>query len=121
MSTDPENSLDPFEWADHYEEDLAADLDDDTYTWREFGAIIGQRLHTARKAKRYSQQQVASRANIAAFTYQKLEKGQARAGVALNPRLSTLVALCRALDLSLDELIPEEWPRQVPTVERKPR
>lgn len=89
--------------------------------WMEFTAEIGARLKAARLAKGLSQEKAAREINIATFTYQKMEKGLARPGAPLNPRLTTLLSLCRALDLALDELIPEQWPKQIPSVERGPQ
>lgn len=91
------------------------------YTWDEFAVDIGARIKAARLAKGMSQEKVARAANIATFKYQKLEKGVARPGAALNPRLTTLVSLCRALDVTIDDLIPTKWPAEIPSVERGAR
>jgi len=79
-------------------------------TWDEFGREIGLRLQRARERHGLSQERTAHLAGIAAYTYQKFEKGESRPGSPLNPRLSTLVALCHVLDLSLSDLIPERTP-----------
>jgi len=89
--------------------------------WRKFTAEIGARLKAARLRKGVSQEKAAREINIATFTYQKMEKGLARPGAPLNPRLTTLLSLCRALDLRLDELIPDKWPDHIPSVERGPQ
>jgi transcriptional regulator with XRE-family HTH domain len=49
-------------------------------------------------------------AGIAAFTYQKYEKGESKPGSPMNPQLMTLLALCQVLDVELADLLPEEWP-----------
>lgn len=49
-------------------------------------------------------------AGIASYTYQKFEKGEARPGSPMNPRLTTLLALCQALDVSVAELLPDRVP-----------
>jgi transcriptional regulator with XRE-family HTH domain len=79
-------------------------------TWDEFGREIGLRLQRARESRGLSQERTAHLAGIAAYTYQKFEKGESRPGAPLNPRLSTLVALCQVLQLSLEDLIPDPAP-----------
>jgi transcriptional regulator with XRE-family HTH domain len=79
-------------------------------TWEEFGREIGVRLQRARERKGLSQERTAHLAGIAAYTYQKFEKGESRPGSPLNPRLSTLLALCRVLEVRLEDLVPEEKP-----------
>lgn len=73
--------------------------------WLAFAREVGLRLQRARQARGLSQERVAHLAGIAGFTYQKFEKGESRPGAPLNPRLSTLVSLCRVLGLSLAELL----------------
>jgi transcriptional regulator with XRE-family HTH domain len=68
------------------------------------------RLQQAREQRGLSQERTAHLAGIAAYTYQKLEKGESRPGTPLNPRLSTLVALCDVLEISLTDLLPEPTP-----------
>lgn len=57
-----------------------------------------------------SQERVAHLAGIAAFTYQKFEKGESRPGTPMNPRLTTLVALSQVLDVPIPELLPPRFP-----------
>jgi transcriptional regulator with XRE-family HTH domain len=79
-------------------------------TWEEFGKEIGVRLQRARERQGLSQERTAHLAGIAGYTYQKFEKGESRPGTPLNPRLSTLLALCRVLEVRLEELVPDEVP-----------
>jgi transcriptional regulator with XRE-family HTH domain len=79
-------------------------------TWEEFGREIGVRLQRAREKRGLSQERTAHLAGIASYTYQKFEKGESRPGSPLNPRLSTLLALCRVLDLRLVDLLPDPPP-----------
>nr|WP_281374765.1 helix-turn-helix transcriptional regulator [Nocardioides soli] len=67
-------------------------------------------LLRAREAKGLSQERVAHAAGIAAYTYQKFEKGESRPGTPMNPRLTTLVALSQVLEIPLPELLPAELP-----------
>jgi transcriptional regulator with XRE-family HTH domain len=79
-------------------------------TWEEFGREIGVRLQRAREQRGLSQERTAHLAGIAAYTYQKFEKGESRPGSPLNPRLATLLALCRVLELRLEDLVPDPPP-----------
>jgi len=79
-------------------------------TWEEFGREIGVRLLRARERRGLSQERTAHLAGIASYTYQKFEKGESRPGTPLNPRLSTLLALCRVLEVRLEDLVPDEVP-----------
>jgi transcriptional regulator with XRE-family HTH domain len=79
-------------------------------TWAEYGREIGVRLQRAREQHGLSQERTAHLAGIASYTYQKFEKGESRPGSPLNPRLSTLLALCRVLELRLEELLPDPPP-----------
>jgi transcriptional regulator with XRE-family HTH domain len=83
-------------------------------TWEEFGREIGVRLQRARERKGLSQERTAHLAGIAGYTYQKFEKGESRPGTPLNPRLSTLLALCDVLELRLEDLVPEPAPASLP-------
>lgn len=78
--------------------------------WDTFAAEMGMRLARARASTGLSQERIAHAAGISTYTYQKFEKGESKPGTPMNPRLSTLLALSKALDLPLDELIPEPWP-----------
>lgn len=79
-------------------------------TWEEFGKEIGVRLQRARERQGLSQERTAHLAGIASYTYQKFEKGESRPGSPLNPRLSTLLALCHVLEVRLEDLVPDEAP-----------
>lgn len=65
---------------------------------------LGLNLQRLRAATGLSQEKVAQRAGISAFTYQKFEKGESKPGTPMNPRLFTLLALAGALDVSLATL-----------------
>ena len=83
-------------------------------TWDEFGREMGLRLQKARERRGLSQERTAHLAGIASYTYQKFEKGESRPGSPLNPRLSTLLALCRVLEVRLEDLVPEATPGAPP-------
>jgi transcriptional regulator with XRE-family HTH domain len=79
-------------------------------TWDGFAGDLGRRLAKAREAKGISQEQVAHRAGISAYTYQKFEKGESRPGTPMNPQLRTLIAVCQVLDVDLVELFSRPLP-----------
>ena len=79
-------------------------------TWESSAREIGINLLRAREAKGLSQERVAHMAGIAAFTYQKFEKGASSPGTPLNPRLKTLIALSQVLDVSITDLLPDSLP-----------
>ncbi len=72
------------------------------------------RLQRARELRGLSQERTAHLAGIASYTYQKFEKGESRPGSPLNPRLSTLLALCRVLEVRLEDLVPDPAPPAPP-------
>jgi len=77
----------------------------DNSEWERYVTAIGFNLQRAREAKGYSQEYVASAAGISVFTYRKLEHGNSNPGTPANPRLRTLAALSRVLDLPLASLL----------------
>ena len=66
---------------------------------------VGLRLQRLRHERGYSQEQVAHLSGISTYTYQKFEKGESRPGTPMNPRLFTLLALCRVLDVSIADVV----------------
>ena len=60
------------------------------------------RLKSARAAKDLSQQQLAELVKVSRQTISAIEKGD------YNPRINLCIAICKALDKTLDELFWEE-------------
>ena len=60
------------------------------------------RLKSARAAKDLSQQQLAELEKVSRQTISAIEKGD------YNPTINLCIAICRALDKTLDELFWEE-------------
>lgn len=60
------------------------------------------RMKSARAAKDWSQQQLADAVGVSRQTINAIEKGE------YNPTIRLCVAICRALDKTLDELFWEE-------------
>lgn len=85
----------------------------DEYIEAEWGVYV-QRLATAlgraRDAAGLSQEDVAYRAGLTRYTYQKYEKGESRPGRPANPTLRTLISLSQVLDVPLSNLIPHDAP-----------
>ena len=82
----------------------------DNPTKAEFSRAMGIPLQKLRLERGLSQERLAHMAGISAYTYQKFEKGESKPGTPMNPRLFTLLSLAEVLDVSLEELIPAEWP-----------
>ncbi|MBP3880377.1 MAG: helix-turn-helix transcriptional regulator [Lachnospiraceae bacterium] len=62
------------------------------------------KLKSARAAKDYSQQQLADLVGVSRQTINAIEKGD------YNPTIRLCLAICRALDKTLDELFWEDEP-----------
>jgi transcriptional regulator with XRE-family HTH domain len=71
----------------------------------DYARALGCRLQVLRSDLGLSQEKVAQRASISAYTYQKFEKGESKPGTPLNPRLFTLMALADVFGISVDELL----------------
>ena len=78
--------------------------------WAAFAQRLATAIRRARKKAGLSQEQVAYRAGLTRYTYQKYEKGESRPGSPANPTLRTILAISQVLVVNLDELIPEEIP-----------
>ena len=76
----------------------------------DFSRAMGVALQRLRLDRGLSQERLAHMAGIAAYTYQKFEKGESKPGTPMNPRLFTLMALAQVLGVPLTELIPAGWP-----------
>ena len=61
--------------------------------------LMGERVKQARKAKRFTQAQVAETINMSSKNFSQLERGMT--GISL----STLISLCKALDVSADYIL----------------
>jgi len=79
-------------------------------SWEDYARELGHNLLRARQAKGWSQERVAHAAGISGYTYQKFEKGESKPGTPMNPRLTTLTALCQVLDVSITDLLPPHAP-----------
>lgn len=78
--------------------------------WVAYAQRLAISLRRAREHSGLSQEQVAYRARLTRYTYQKYEKGESRPGSPANPTLRTLLALSQVLGTSVEQLIPENAP-----------
>ncbi|GAB3794981.1 hypothetical protein GCM10028798_02950 [Humibacter antri] len=78
--------------------------------WRAYVAQLAMNLHRLRIAQGMSQEDVAYRAGLTRYTYQKYEKGESKPGTAANPTIRTLLALTQALGSTLEEILPADAP-----------
>ena len=70
----------------------------------------GHNLHRERLNKNLSQEQVAYRAKLSRFTYQKYESGLSRPGRAANPTLLSIIAIAQVLNVDITDLLPGKAP-----------
>ena len=61
--------------------------------------LTGERIRQARKARRYTQAEVAEMINMSSKNFSQLERGMTGISV------SSLVALCKCLDISADYIL----------------
>lgn len=78
--------------------------------WAVYAQRLATTLRRARKDSGLSQEQLAYRAGLVRYTYQKYEKGESRPGSPSNPTLRTLLALSQVLGVPVGDLIPDEAP-----------
>lgn len=76
--------------------------------WAAFSRELGHRLRRARAEADLTQEQLVELAGISLYSYQQYERGAAtRGGTPTNPRLATILAICQALDVEIDALLPD--------------
>ncbi|WP_431795326.1 helix-turn-helix domain-containing protein [Microbacterium enclense] len=64
-------------------------------------------LRRRRGALGLTQEAVAERAGISLYAYQQYERGAVtKGGVATNPRLATVLTICEALRVPVQDLLP---------------
>lgn len=78
--------------------------------WRAYTQRFATALRSARERTGLSQEDVAYRAGLTRYTYQKYEKGESRPGHPANPTLRTILALSQVLEISLAALLPGDVP-----------
>lgn len=83
--------------------------------WSEYAQRFATSLRATRERLNLSQEDVAYRAGLTRFTYQKYEKGESRPGAPVNPSLRSLIGIAQALEVDLSELLP----RPIPDLRRR--
>ncbi len=78
--------------------------------WADYVAALANNLRRARHDAGLSQEDVAYRAGLSRYTYQKFEKGESRPGAPANPTLFTMLALSQVLGLTVEKLLPPDPP-----------
>lgn len=66
--------------------------------------MLGKNIQRYRREKGISQRETAKRCKLSRTTYRDIESGKVK-----NPTLFNICRLCRGLDVSPNELIPEEY------------
>jgi transcriptional regulator with XRE-family HTH domain len=78
--------------------------------WAAYAQRLATALRRAREGAGLSQEQVAYRAGLTRYTYQKYEKGESRPGRPANPTLRSVLAISQVLGMPLEDLIPDAIP-----------
>ena len=78
--------------------------------WAAYAQRLATALRRARVGAGLSQEQVAYRAGLTRYTYQKYEKGESRPGHPANPTLRTVLAISQVLGIVVEDLIPDDVP-----------
>ncbi|WP_368874585.1 helix-turn-helix domain-containing protein [Microbacterium sp. GbtcB4] len=86
---------------------VSARRSNDTEAAEAVAALFAANLRKRREMLALSQEAVAQRAGLSRYVYGKYEKGEGRPGQPVNPKMRTLIALARALETTVGELIPE--------------
>ena len=78
--------------------------------WAAYAQRLATALRRAREGAWLSQEQVAYRAGLTRYTYQKYEKGESRPGRPANPTLRSVLAISQVLGVVVEDLIPDDVP-----------
>ena len=78
-------------------------------TKENYSSELSRRMRMLRFKSGYTQEEVAQRAGISTYTYQKFEKGESRPGHPMNPTLSTLIALSDVFDIDVRDLFTVDY------------
>ena len=89
---------------------MAHRIDNSDEDWAAYVQRLATILRRAREDAGLSQEQVAYRAGLTRYTYQKYEKGESRPGSPANPTLRTMLALSQVLGVAVASLIPPDAP-----------
>ncbi len=78
--------------------------------WDVFARELGHNLHRLRLARGLTQEEIAYSAGMSRYTYQKFDKGLSSPDTPANPNIRNVMALAQLLGVTLDELVPGDWP-----------
>lgn len=78
--------------------------------WAEYMERLGGAIREARARTGVSQEDIAAAIGISRASLQRLERGATSPGVPANPSLNHVMAIAQALEVSMDELLPQPWP-----------
>lgn len=78
-------------------------------TKENYSSELSRRMRMLRFKSGYTQEEMAQRAGISTYTYQKFEKGESRPGHPMNPTLSTLIALSDVFDIDVRDLFTVDY------------
>lgn len=78
--------------------------------WAAYAEELGAGIARIREARGLSQERAAHKAGISKYTFGLLELGRSGRDIPLNPTLWTLLAVAQALEVDLQELLPDGAP-----------
>jgi transcriptional regulator with XRE-family HTH domain len=78
--------------------------------WPQYARELGASIQRHRISRRLTQEQVAYAAGLTRYTFQKFEKDESMPQTPANPSLRNIMTIAQVLEVSLDELIPRQWP-----------
>lgn len=84
--------------------------DDLDAQWSAYVQRLATALRRVREEAGLSQEDVAYRAGLTRYTYQKYEKGESRPGRPANPTLRSILTLSQVLNVPLAHLLPDDAP-----------
>lgn len=76
------------------------------YHWASYGLVLSLRLKKIRKARGFSQEVLAELSNVSRNTISNLERNENNSGAPIDPVMTTMYRLARALDVPPAALFP---------------
>lgn len=71
-----------------------------------FMKLLGERIRRERRERGLTQEQLAAKSGVGEASIARLEAGRVESGTIQDPRLSTLVKIANALDMTVHDLLP---------------
>lgn len=89
---------------------MAKRTENEEEAWRTYAAELATNLRRLRLLAALSQEDVAYRAGLTRYTYQKYEKGESAPGRPANPTIRSLLAITQVLQVTIADILPKDAP-----------